>query len=94
MSQSSPVFSLPYIQPSQYQKHVTHNEALRILDAVMQLSVLGYEDNAPPASPQQGDRHIVAGNGSNGWAGHGGDIAVLVWQAGIFSHHLTVGVPI
>ncbi|WP_162932945.1 DUF2793 domain-containing protein [Roseovarius sp. EL26] len=77
MSQSSPALSLPYIQPSQSQKHVTHNEALRILDAVTQLSVLGYENSAPPASPAQGERHIVADSGSSGWAGHGGDIAVF-----------------
>ena len=40
MSQTSPVLSLPYIQPAQAQKHVTHNEALRILDAITQLSVI------------------------------------------------------
>ncbi|MES2335794.1 MAG: hypothetical protein V4551_14090 [Pseudomonadota bacterium] len=32
---------LPYILASQAQKHVTHNEALRLLDAMVQLSVLG-----------------------------------------------------
>lgn len=30
---SSPNLQLPYIMPSQAQKHVTHNEALRTLDA-------------------------------------------------------------
>ena len=39
MSQTSTLLSLPYIQPAQAQKHVTHNEALRILDALVQLSV-------------------------------------------------------
>lgn len=77
MSQSSPVLSLPYIQPSQSQKHVTHNEALRILDAVTQLSVQGYQNSSPPTSPVQGDRHIIAGSGSGDWAEHGGDITVF-----------------
>ena len=31
---------LPYIMPSQAQKHVTHNEAIRALDALVQLCVL------------------------------------------------------
>ena len=30
---------LPYILAAQAQKHVTHNEALRLLDAMVQLSV-------------------------------------------------------
>ena len=32
MTDTSPVLALPYIQPSQAQKHVTHNEALRQLE--------------------------------------------------------------
>ena len=83
MSQSSPVMGLPYIQPSQAQKHVTHNEALRILDAVTQLSVLSAELNAPPAEPVEGDRYIVAPPGAGDWAGRGHAIAVRVdntWQ--------------
>ena len=42
---------LPYILASQAQKHVTHNEALRLLDAMVQLSVLDRDLAAPPASP-------------------------------------------
>ena len=30
---------IPYILPSQAQKHVTHNEAIKALDAVVQLAV-------------------------------------------------------
>ena len=50
---------LPYILASQAQKHVTHNEALRLLDAMVQLSVLDRDLTSPPASPADGDRHIV-----------------------------------
>lgn len=32
--------NLPYILPSQAQKHVTHNEAIRALDAMLHLAVL------------------------------------------------------
>lgn len=39
MSEQTNLLGLPYILPSQAQKHVTHNEALRMLDAMVQLSV-------------------------------------------------------
>jgi hypothetical protein len=39
MSTVSPNLSLPYIQQNQAQKHVTHNEGMRLLDGVVQLSV-------------------------------------------------------
>lgn len=77
MPETSPSLSLPYIQPAQAQKHVTHNEALRILDAVTQLSVLDTTLTAPPAQPGEGDRYIVGGIGAGDWANQ--DNAVAVW---------------
>ncbi len=44
MSTVSPNLSLPYIQQNQAQKHVTHNEGMRLLDGVVQLRL------QPPAS--------------------------------------------
>ncbi|WP_444430004.1 DUF2793 domain-containing protein [Rhodobacter capsulatus] len=60
MADQTPLLGLPLILPSQAQKHVTHNEALSLLDAIVQLAVLDRVRTAPPASPQTGDRHIVA----------------------------------
>jgi hypothetical protein len=71
---------LPYIQASQAQKHVTHNEALRLLDAMVQLSVLDRDMTAPPASPADGDRHIVASGATGLWAGW--DLNVAFWVDG------------
>lgn len=67
--------SLPYIMPSQAQKHVTHNEALRVLDALVQLSVESRARAAPPAAPSEGERYIVDGGGTGEWAGWDGDLA-------------------
>ncbi|MVO18513.1 DUF2793 domain-containing protein [Parasedimentitalea huanghaiensis] len=75
MSQTSPVLSLPFLMPSQAQKHVTHNEALLILDAVSQLNVRDLSLSAPPELPDPGDRYIVAEPGSGAWAGHGTELA-------------------
>lgn len=52
--------ALPCIMPAQAQKHVTHNEALRMLDTLVQLSALDRDRTVPPSAPADGDRHIVA----------------------------------
>ena len=59
MSDTTTKLLLPYILAAQAQKHVTHNEALRMLDGLVQLSVLDRNLTAPPASPADGDRYIV-----------------------------------
>lgn len=84
MPQNSPILSLPLIQPAQAQKHVTHNEALRILDAVTQLSVIDATLTTPPATPAEGDRYIVAGPATDAWAGQEAQIAV--WADGTWQY--------
>ncbi|WP_164879663.1 DUF2793 domain-containing protein [Afifella aestuarii] len=73
--------SLPTILSAQAQKHVTHNEALRILDTLVQLAITRRDLTAPPAEPVPGTRFIVAapGAGSAGgdWSGHDNDIAAF-----------------
>ena len=73
---------LPYILAAQAQKHVTHNEALRLLDAMVQLSVLDRDLTAPPASPADGDRYIVASAATGLWAGW--DLNVTTWVDGVW----------
>jgi hypothetical protein len=68
----SPNLQLPYLMPGQAQKHVTHNEALRALDAVLHLSVLDRNLTAPPATPFDGDRYLVAVDPSGARAGNAG----------------------
>lgn len=51
---------LPFIMPSQAQKHVTHNEALLVLDALLHCAVEDRTRGEPPAAPAEGQRHIVA----------------------------------
>ncbi len=76
MPDQSTILSLPHILPSQAQKHVTHNEALRLLDVMVQLTVQQRSLSAPPASPVLGDRHIIALAPTGAWAGHPRDIAL------------------
>jgi hypothetical protein len=75
--------NLPFLMPSQAQKHVTHNEALVTLDNIVQLAVSDRHRTAPPAGPLDGDRHIVAVGATGAWTDHDGDIACFVdggWQ--------------
>ena len=77
---------LPFIMAAQAQKHVTHNEALRALDAVVQLMVLDKDLSAPPGSPADGARYIVAASPTGAWVGHAGHIAA--YQDGAWAFHV------
>ncbi len=75
---------LPLIAAAQAQKHVTHNEALQVLDALVQLAVADSDRTAPPASPGEGDRHIVAAGATGAWSGHEGEIAAFLSGGWVF----------
>jgi hypothetical protein len=80
MSDTTTHLGLPYLMAAQAQKHVTHNEALRLLDAMVQLAVLDRTRTAPPASPADGDRHLVASGATGLWVGW--DLNVAFWVDG------------
>ena len=69
MTDRSPCLDLPYLQPAQAQKHVTHNEALEGLDAIVQLSVLAFDATLPPGAPSPGDRYALGAGAIGAWAG-------------------------
>lgn len=71
---------LPYMEAGQAQKHVTHNEALRLLDRVVQLAVQDIDLTAPPDTPAEGQRWIVKAAATDAWASHDNQIAA--WQDG------------
>jgi hypothetical protein len=78
----TPHLGLPLIEASQAQKHVTHNEAIVALDAIVQLSVKDSTHAAPPAAVE-GDRYKVASGATGDWAAWDLNIALYtqgVWQ--------------
>jgi len=75
---------LPYLQGNQAQKHVTVNDALRRIDSVVQLTVEDRNRTAQPASPSEGDRHIVAAGATGAWAGHAFEVAAYQDGAWVF----------
>lgn len=78
----TPNLFLPLIAAAQAHKHVTHNEALALIDALVHLAVADVA-NAPPQSPAPGLRLLVGSAPSGVFAGHAGAIALAdegVWR--------------
>ncbi|WOI58444.1 DUF2793 domain-containing protein [Palleronia sp. LCG004] len=72
---NSPNLSIPYIQPSQAQKHITHNLAIELLDALVHLSLTTLDATTPPADPFEG-QVVAVGSGATGiFEGEDGKIA-------------------
>ncbi len=82
MSDRTTNLDMPFIMPSQAQKHVTHNQALMLLDAIVQLCVIG-ESGSPPETPEPGDRFVVATAATDAWNSRDGQIAI--WQDGYWA---------
>ncbi len=71
----TPNLSLPLLAAAQAQKHVTHNEALMILDGLINCAVMDRDLAAPPASPAENAAYIIAAAPTGAWAGRAGQIA-------------------
>ena len=76
----TPLLSMPYIQGAQAQKHVTHNEALELLDIVVQLTVEAVDAITPPSSAAAGQAWIVGAGATGAWSSYAGQIAA--WRGG------------
>lgn len=76
---------LPYLAAAQSQKHVTVNESLRKLDAVVQLTVVSATTAAQPGAPSDGDCYILpAGKTGADW-GAMTDLSVAYYVDGAWS---------
>ncbi len=81
MSATTPRSALPLLAAAQAQKHVTHNEALLQLDALVFARFLDRDLTAPPASPADGDTYLVHAAATGDWSGQDGAIAYAVDSA-------------
>ena len=81
----TPRLSLPQIISGQALKHITHNEALMRLDALVQASVESSAVTTPPTSPLEGEAWIVPASATGVWAGHSEEIAAF--QAGAWTFY-------
>ena len=82
MTDTTQKLGLPFILPAQAQKHVTHNEALQRLDALVHIAIAD-ELISPPDEPDEGVCYLVGPGASASWSGHDGQIALFqdgLWQ--------------
>jgi len=77
------MLGLPLLAAAQAQKHVTLNEALLKLDALIHLSVIARTLGTPPAAAD-GDRYLVAAAPSGAWAGQQGLVALAQGGGWVF----------
>ena len=82
---STPCLDLPYLAAGQAQKHVTLNESLRMLDALVQISVNSRVVANPPVSPVEGARYLLPNAPTGAWSDKAGDIAA--WQDGVWNYY-------
>lgn len=80
MSDQTPNLLLPFILPAQAQKHVTHNEAIELLDLFVQLTFESIGQSSPPASAEEGQAWVIGDNASGAWDGLDG--AIATWRGG------------
>jgi hypothetical protein len=96
---STAKLSLPLLQPSQAQKHVTVNEAISRIDALAALTLLSCSQPAPPSVAAEGAAYGVPVGASGDWAGKAGTVALFLnggwdfvtpergWRAWIADEH-------
>lgn len=80
MSNETPKLSLPFIMPAQAQKHVTQNEAIELLDLIVQLTLESALATVPPSSSSEGQTWALGTSPTGAWAGQAGMIAS--WRGG------------
>lgn len=78
---TSPRLGIPYMVQSQSQKEVTHNEAINILELIVQSSVLSIV-NDPPGTPAEGVLYIVGNSPTGSWTGKAKNI--VGWLGGVW----------
>lgn len=69
--------ALPLLHAGQAQKELWHNEALALLDLLVQPVVQTIGGTEPPATPDAGDCHVVGIAATDAWAGR--DHAIAGW---------------
>ena len=66
---------IPLLIPNQSGKEVTHNEALIIIDNILQNGVVDKDLTTPPQTPNTNDIYIVGASATDAWSGKDKQIA-------------------
>lgn len=77
---ATPRFLLPLLATAQAQKEMTHNEALTLIDALIQPSAEAGPQADPPSAPDSGTCWLVADDAVGAWSGR--DNMLAIWTGG------------
>lgn len=75
MTEATARHALPLIQPGQAQKELGHNEALAVLDLLVQPAVAAVGLDNPPVGPVPGQCWVVGVAPTGAWSGHANALA-------------------
>lgn len=75
---------IPFVPENTIDPAAGLNEAINVIDALLQLKVLSIGDNAPPGGPTEGDRHIVGDTPTGDWSGQANMLARYLDSAWTF----------
>jgi len=81
---ATPRLGLTEIAVGQAAKEIAHNEALRVIDALMSGKAITLTATTPPSLPTEGDVHIVAPGSTGAWLGQDEKIAHFYANAWYF----------
>ena len=66
---------MPLLIPNQSGKEITHNEALIIIDNILQNGVIDKDLTTPPSNPNTNDIYIVGASATGAWSGKDNQLA-------------------
>lgn len=67
--------AIPFVPENTIDPAAGLNQAINVIDALLQLSVVSLGENVPPASPASGTRYIVGTAPTGAWAGQANKLA-------------------
>ncbi len=76
---TTPILDVTEMEQNPTNADITVNEAVRTLEAAIQLVVINQTRTTTPTSPSDGDRYVIADSATGDWSGHDNEIA---WYSG------------
>ena len=73
--ESTTNLKMPLLVSNQSQKEIIHNEALIIIDNILQNGVIDKDLTTPPSNPNSNDIYIVGASATGAWSGKDNQLA-------------------
>lgn len=77
---SSPNSGIPYVPEGTLDPAAGLNDAIDVIDGLLQTAVISMNLTAPPGAPSNGDLYVVDSPATGAWAGHENDVARYVTE--------------